>query len=206
MQTSGVSLRDRQRTATWQAIHEAAYQLVDERGLSSVTVEEIVAAAGVSQRTFFNYFPSKEDAVLGLRTPSLPDEVVDRFRRGEDGDLFSRVVHLLAGVFRSTAPSDSWERVHHLVERYPEMRKRVVHYVGAAEQLVQDYVAGRWKDEHPRPPDGVDTPEKARALVMVAGAVLRYASFHKLPATAAERDNAINQAIATFREVIQQAL
>jgi AcrR family transcriptional regulator len=43
---------------------------VADRGLEAVSIEDITAAADVSPRTFFNYFPTKDDAVLGLD----PDE------------------------------------------------------------------------------------------------------------------------------------
>jgi AcrR family transcriptional regulator len=66
--TSG--LRDRKKAATRRALHVAALELVAERGLDAVSVDEIATAADVSPRTFFNYFPTKDDAVLGLD----PDE------------------------------------------------------------------------------------------------------------------------------------
>ncbi|HWG15604.1 MAG TPA: TetR family transcriptional regulator [Streptosporangiaceae bacterium] len=58
-------LRERKKQATRQALHDAALRLTLERGLEHLTVEDISAAAEVSPRTFFNYFPGKEQAIIG---------------------------------------------------------------------------------------------------------------------------------------------
>ncbi|MFJ5985598.1 TetR/AcrR family transcriptional regulator [Lentzea sp. NPDC092896] len=57
-------LRERKKAATREALGDAAWSLCVEHGLDRVTVEQIARAAGVSLRTFFNYFSSKEEAVV----------------------------------------------------------------------------------------------------------------------------------------------
>jgi AcrR family transcriptional regulator len=72
-------VRERKRIATRTAIQRAVLTLALDRGFDGVTVEEIRHAAGVSPRTFFNYFPTKEAAVLG-DVPQMPDEeAIERF-------------------------------------------------------------------------------------------------------------------------------
>jgi AcrR family transcriptional regulator len=57
--------RDRKKQQTRAALMMAALRLVDLRGLDGVTVEQISEAADVSPRTFFNYFATKDHALIG---------------------------------------------------------------------------------------------------------------------------------------------
>jgi AcrR family transcriptional regulator len=57
-------LRERKKDATREGLHEAALALAVERGPDRVTIDDIADAAGVSRRTFSNYFGCKEDALL----------------------------------------------------------------------------------------------------------------------------------------------
>ncbi|MCA9717486.1 MAG: TetR family transcriptional regulator [Myxococcales bacterium] len=59
------SLRDRKLRMTRTHLAELALTLLLERGFDEVTVDELAEAAGISRRTFFRYFPSKEDVVIG---------------------------------------------------------------------------------------------------------------------------------------------
>ncbi|WP_063739463.1 MULTISPECIES: TetR family transcriptional regulator [Streptomyces] len=61
---AGVSLAERKRQLVSDELTGAALRLLAQKGFDAVTIDEIVAAAGVSKRTFFRYFASKEDVVI----------------------------------------------------------------------------------------------------------------------------------------------
>jgi AcrR family transcriptional regulator len=61
-----VGLRERKKLATRQALSVAAMRLAVEHGVDNVLVEDIAEAAGVSPRTFNNYFSSKYEAICAL--------------------------------------------------------------------------------------------------------------------------------------------
>jgi AcrR family transcriptional regulator len=69
-------LRERKRRLTRQRISDVATTLFVSRGFDKVTVSEVAALAGVSEKTVYNYFPTKEAMVLDTQ-----DEVVERLGR-----------------------------------------------------------------------------------------------------------------------------
>ena len=65
MAATQMGLRARKKQATSTALQRSAIDLFLERGYDETTVQDITDAAGVSQRTFFRYYPTKADAVWG---------------------------------------------------------------------------------------------------------------------------------------------
>ncbi|WP_370374280.1 TetR family transcriptional regulator [Catenulispora sp. GP43] len=60
----GLTLAERKRQLVRDELAEAALRLLAKQGFERTTVDELAAAAGVSRRTFFRYFASKEDVVI----------------------------------------------------------------------------------------------------------------------------------------------
>lgn len=73
-----MGLRERRRRQTSADIRDAAVRLASARGFDRVTIEEICVEAGISTRTFFNYFPTKESAIA-YGPSDLSAELIEEF-------------------------------------------------------------------------------------------------------------------------------
>ncbi len=97
-------LRQRKQAATALTIERSAVALVQEHGFQAVTVDMICAASGVSQRTFFNYFKTKDQAILGAGPGRLDERRVREFLASDSPDLLAGILDLLATVANPRVP------------------------------------------------------------------------------------------------------
>lgn len=76
-----LSLRERRRLETAREIQLMTLKMAVQNGLENITTEEIASAAGISIRTFFNYYTNKEAAAIGS-PPPFTEEAKDALRHG----------------------------------------------------------------------------------------------------------------------------
>jgi AcrR family transcriptional regulator len=119
------TLRARKKVATRQALHEAALRLAMANGLDCVTVEHIADEAGVSRRTFSNYFANKEDAILHAdreRTRQLLDLVASR--PAEEPPWTALRHSALTQYDSRPVPNRTWLEQFRLLRKHPSLMAR----------------------------------------------------------------------------------
>ncbi|MEU0877356.1 TetR family transcriptional regulator [Lentzea sp. NPDC005914] len=119
------TLREHKKAVTRRSLAGAALRLAMERGLDGVTVEDIADEAGVSRRTFSNYFAGKEDAVLDADRQRFQALValVDTRPGGEDPWQALRAA--TAELYRTwPVPDVEWMAQLRLLRRHPSLLAR----------------------------------------------------------------------------------
>ena len=154
----------------------AVLELLEERGIDDVTVDEISRIADISPRTFFNYFASKEEAMLG-DAPELPEqEVIDAFLDGRGSVLDDLAIVLRHAGDRSTADAEMLQLRHRLLKQFPQLFAARMATMRAFEESVGEIVALRLaRDEPALAADPDARASKARLVTLVAFAAMRHA-------------------------------
>ena len=164
-----VSRAAERKLATAARLTAESRRLTAERGLNGFTIEEVCSEVGVSRRTFFNYFPSKEEAVFGIHEADEAARFIEQFQARESRGWSAVVDDLidLAILFVRAAGVDAAEHAefHSILEREPKLLARLIGMEREREQQLIQMVAER---------EGVPaTDPHARAVVEVVSAVMR---------------------------------
>ncbi|MCX5435720.1 MULTISPECIES: TetR family transcriptional regulator [unclassified Streptomyces] len=147
-----------------EVLAEAAFQLFLDRGFEQTTVDDIVARAGVGRRSFFRYFPSKEDAVFPDHERCLAD--MTAFLEEADGtDPVGTVSDAARLVLRMYAanPEFSVQR-YRLTREVPGLRTYELSVVRRYERTLAGYLRERFEGER----DGALRAEVIAASVVAA--------------------------------------
>jgi len=187
------------KLATATRLTTVSRRLTADRGLTGFTIEEVCDEVGVSRRTFFNYFPSKEDAVFGIDEGDELEHLATQFlSRGSRG--WSAVIDDLLEIIVEFVSSAGLNAADHLqfmaiLEREPRLLAR---FIGAGRErdvALAELIALR---EGVAPSDPL-----AQATVQVISTVMR-STGERLsePGVAEDFGAALTQTLAAIRAVL----
>jgi AcrR family transcriptional regulator len=198
--------REQNKADAYRTIHQAAYRLVVVEECNA-PVEEIATAAGVSPRTFFNYFRSKEEAIVGIRQPIITADLNALLEQASENNLLDLAVTLYFRVIRETViePERFKDRVAPFRER-AEHRLFMHRHMADCEAVVNDAIQGLL-DSRQMTVAGLDSTEaSARAVTVLAGSVVRYTYSTHPEALYDPGDLRSREAIEVFRRVMKETL
>lgn len=165
-------LRERRRRATTAEISEAALALFEQKGVAATTVHDIAAAVGVSDRTCFRYFPSKEESVLTLHLEFegplvdwLGRVALDKPPLPQLEEVYASVLGRLDGPLAPVAQHQL--RVRRLMFHEPELRAAAFTLDAAAAWSTAQRITTAYQ--------GAVTPEEARLVTELASMGVRAA-------------------------------
>lgn len=169
------TLRQRKQAETAQAIERNAVALVIEHGFDNVTVDMICSASGVSQRTFFNYFKTKDAAILGAAPPRLDERHVREFLASDGADLLGEILGLLATLV-PVDPADralARERVR-IITANPTLLHREMERLLEVRAEVEEILHLRLRRSAPAEEPEDDTRSQAALLSHLLAGVFRF--------------------------------
>lgn len=145
------TMRERIRRLAVVELTEVAQDLFLEQGYEGTTVDQIAAAAGMSKRTFFRYFASKDDLVIG-KYDLFADRLAEAFDvRPADEPVWEslrRVFDIALDYVqddRSRARNDGMERI---VRTSPQLYARYLEKMQRVQEILIDRVAARVGSDH----------------------------------------------------------
>jgi AcrR family transcriptional regulator len=141
---AGLGLRERKKLATRSALAEVALRLTVERGLDRVRVEDIAAEAGVSPRTFNNYFSSKEEAIVGSGMDRAASMRAALRARPAGEPLWQAVSHTVSNMFPGDEdPDRAWIAKVQLIKATPALMAERQKSDAALERALAEVIAER---------------------------------------------------------------
>ncbi len=188
-----VSLRERKRARTRQALVDAAATLFERQGYEATTIADIAAAAEIGTRTFFSYFPTKEDLLFPEHEARLA-AAVEAIAGRRPGD---RPADVLTAALRHVA-ADSDELVSplaalrlQLIRTVPSVRGRGLQIQADAQLEIARELAAAFPSEL----DEIGAAALTGAFVGAVTGALQVMLADPSHGTAAERHTALQAAV-----------
>jgi AcrR family transcriptional regulator len=132
----GPSLREEKKRRTRGQLRDAAIRLAVAHGPGAVTVQDICREVGVSPRTFFNYFDSKEEAFF-VWDQQLTRRLLARLAQRPPGEPPMTGLRLaIEEVLPAAGADENWPARRRLLADHPELIGRLAHSLRTSEDLI----------------------------------------------------------------------
>lgn len=142
MSDPSVPLRERNRRRAEADVRAAALELFLERGYDQTSVDDIASAAGISRRTFFRYFPSKDEILFG-RLDDIAEAVGRALAARHDPEPLDQIRHALGQVVFRTPPTERGKAIARLIATHPALSARQVQLSTRLEGVTADHLESR---------------------------------------------------------------
>ncbi|WAB81559.1 helix-turn-helix domain containing protein [Microcella daejeonensis] len=201
-ETRAAAVRPRAR-ATALAIERSAVALVLEQGYETVTVDMICARAGVSQRTFFNRFATKDAAIIGAEAPALDESAVRAFIASTGADVLGEAVGLVATAAIDAGPDPSLmlDRMR-AVTSSPHLVQRQMERFAELESELAEVL--RYRLERSRTPadDEASLQRQSHLAAQMLAGVMRYVAMTAIGEEPAALPATVERTRATLGQLL----
>ena len=167
MTTGQPGLREKKKDATRKALRDAALRLALAHGPDNVRVDDIAEAAGVSPRTYNNYFSSREQAIVAAVTADREARVAAAVAaRPADVPLSAAVIEAVVAQYAGSGDQDRDHDVLSLIAARPALRDAFLDATADIADPLAVVIASRL---------GEHNPEAAEVLAAGVAAAIRIA-------------------------------
>jgi AcrR family transcriptional regulator len=162
-----LGLRERKKLRTEADLRDATLRLAVEHGFDQITIDDIAADAEVSKTTFYRYFDSKEDALLGRSGEKVARISEALAERPDDEDTLTAVRHAISGVINSYEHDrDTSLAIGRVIRSTPSLIARNLEHQSEWEATLAAFVRSRMDDEP-------DAELRSRVVAAIVLATLR---------------------------------
>jgi AcrR family transcriptional regulator len=172
-ETPAVPIRERTRRLAQTELTSVAQDLFVAQGYDQTTVDQIAAAAGMSKRTFFRYFPSKDDLVIGkydLFADRMAEALDERPADEPIWESLRRVFDLTLDYVQDDHQRARNDAMEEIVRSTPQLHARYLEKMQRVQELLIGRVAVRLTSR-----DRVGTDPRPAAIVGAAFACMQAA-------------------------------
>ncbi len=164
-------------TATAQRIERCAVALVIEHGFDATTVDMICAEAGISQRTFFNHFATKDAAVLGSEQPRLDESRVRAFIASDEPNILADATALISlASVPSALDSDLLRQRIAAITSSAVLMQRQLERFAAIEDELAEVIHYRLARISGAEESAAEVAEQARLTAHILAGIMRYSA------------------------------